>query len=339
MHYSLGTHSSMIRPKRFVSSVILLLIASSLSGQNAASIARQAYSATILIATQDSQSQPLSLGSGFFIDDGVAVTNAHVLRNAASGYVKFIGDSRSFSILGVLSIDIQHDLVVLRIGVTGNQNLNLADSDAISVGDTVYAVGNPRGLEGTFSDGIVSGIRRLGPEKLLQITAPISPGSSGGPVLNTRGEVVGIAVSTILSGQNLNFAVPANYLRRIRIPKEYSSLSSMRIDESNSYVSSVGNHPTDAIEATHYASTISGFSFSIRNRLRSNVRIKSSIMIFYDENHDPIDVVSIRSTYGFDVTVPAGLAKRIEQRWWPNQSTYGLAKYWEYRVLEFEIVR
>ena len=74
--------------------------------------------------------------------------------------------------------------------------LPLGDSSKVSTGDDVYVVGNPQGLEGTFSAGIVSGIRKIGEDSLLQITAPISPGSSGGPVTNSKGEVIGVSVAT-----------------------------------------------------------------------------------------------------------------------------------------------
>jgi hypothetical protein len=85
----------------------------------------------------------------------------------------------------------------------------------VQVGDPVYAVGNPQGLEGTFSQGIISSIRDAGLDKLLQITAPISLGSSGGPVLNSKGEVIGVSVATFKAGQNLNFAIPSNYLKAL----------------------------------------------------------------------------------------------------------------------------
>lgn len=77
----------------------------------------------------------------------------------------------------------------------------------MEVGDNVYVVGNPRGLEGTFSQGLVSGVRNVKGNRYLQITAAISEGSSGGPILNESGQVVGIAVASVREGQNLNFAV------------------------------------------------------------------------------------------------------------------------------------
>ena len=75
--------------------------------------------------------------------------------------------------------------------------------------------GNPQGLEGTFSQGIVSSIRVLGADKILQITAPISPGSSGGPVLNEKGQVIGVSVATFRGGQNLNFAIPSKLSQKV----------------------------------------------------------------------------------------------------------------------------
>ena len=82
-----------------------------------------------------------------------------------------------------------------------------------TVGQDVVVLGSPQGLEGTVSTGIVGGLRTLGDVKFLQITAPISPGSSGGPVFNSVGRVIGVATATSAKGQNLNFALPVNLLR------------------------------------------------------------------------------------------------------------------------------
>ena len=110
-----------------------------------------------------------------------------------------------------------HDLAILQVSALGVQPLPLGDSDAVEIGDTVYTAGNPGRLEGTFSDGLISAIRPEGNElihgKLLQMTAPISAGSSGGPVLNDSSEVIGISVGFREEGQNLNYAIPVNYLK------------------------------------------------------------------------------------------------------------------------------
>ena len=89
----------------------------------------------------------------------------------------------------------------------------------VQVGESVYVAGNPRGLEGTISEGIISAIRPEGDilvdAKVLQITAAISPGSSGGPVLSGKGKVIGVSVASFRGGQNLNFAIPSNYLTEL----------------------------------------------------------------------------------------------------------------------------
>lgn len=85
----------------------------------------------------------------------------------------------------------------------------------MQIGDVVYAVGNPLGFEGTFSQGIISAIRELESRQIIQITAPISPGSSGGPILNNKGQVIGMLVSTIEGGQNINFAIPSKDIKEL----------------------------------------------------------------------------------------------------------------------------
>lgn len=95
--------------------------------------------------------------------------------------------------------------------------LILGDSDTVRIAETVYVAGNPKGLEGTFSDSIISSRRDGRTKERLQMTAPISPGSSGGPVLNCKGEVIGVSVSVhrALEAQNLNFAIPSKYLKTL----------------------------------------------------------------------------------------------------------------------------
>ena len=162
---------------------------------------------------EDANSQPLTLGSGFFVRAGEIASNLHVVEGAARGYAKLVGEKTKFDVEGIVSVDPERDLVVLKSSAARSQMLSLGNSDGVQVGEPVYAVGNPQGLEGTFSQGIVSSIREVGANKLLQITAPISPGSSGGPVLNGKGEVIGVSVATFRGGQNLNFAIPSNYRR------------------------------------------------------------------------------------------------------------------------------
>ena len=187
--------------------------ATSANAQTAQAIATKAFSSTVLLVMEDANGQPLSLGSGLFVGAGEIASNLHVVEGAVRGYAKLVGQNTKHDLEGITAVDSNRDLVVLKIAATGSPGLLLGNSDAVQVGEPVYAVGNPQGLEGTFSQGVVSSIREIGTDKLLQITAPISPGSSGGPVLNGKGEVIGVSVATFRSGQNLNFAIPSNYLK------------------------------------------------------------------------------------------------------------------------------
>ena len=176
-------------------------------------IAKRALDVTVLLVMADANGQTLGAGSGFFVRTNQIATNFHVIEGAARGAAKRVGQKTEYNIEGFTAMDEKHDLAILQVSVSGVQPLPLGDSDAVEIGDTVYVVGNPKGyFEGTFSDGIISGIRGDSTDKRLQMTAPISPGSSGGPVLNGGGEVIGVSVMTIEGGQNLNFAIPSNYL-------------------------------------------------------------------------------------------------------------------------------
>lgn len=175
-------------------------------------IARRVFPSVVMLVAKDKSGRPVSIGSGFFVRGDAIATNRHVIEGASHIQVKIVGRNVSFGIKSIESTDKDNDLALLRIEAPKAQSLLLGDSRRVAVGDTVYVVGNPEGLEGTFSQGIISGLRRSEGQDLLQITAPISHGSSGGPVLNTRGDVIGIAVGIMADGQNLNFAIPVSHL-------------------------------------------------------------------------------------------------------------------------------
>lgn len=175
-------------------------------------IVDRAGGALVLIATRTEDGRDVARGSGFFISDlGVVATNLHVLKWASKATVRPLSDGLEYPVTEVLALDAENDICLLLIsGATPTTVLPLDTSGAGAVGDDIIVAGNPEGLEGTFSKGIISGLRR-NPDR-LQIDAPISPGSSGGPVINMHGDVIGLATSTLTSGQNLNFAVPATFL-------------------------------------------------------------------------------------------------------------------------------
>ena len=179
-------------------------------------IAKKALVSTVLIVMEDANGKPLSSGSGFFIGKGLIATNHHVVEKGTRGTYKRVGKNKWYNIIDTVKIDKQRDLAILKVSDVGAPALPLGASDEVQIGQPVYAVGNPIGfLEGTFAPGFVSSIRGKDSNKSIQITAPISPGSSGGPLLSDKGEVVGIVVGGITEGQNLNFAIPSNYLKEL----------------------------------------------------------------------------------------------------------------------------
>ena len=213
--------------------------------KNPQQIATETLPSTVLLDMKDSNGQHHGFGSGFFIGEGEIATNFHVVERAAQGSAKLFDQKEQYEIAGYTALDVENDLIILKIK-NGNQAiipgdpLTLGDSDSVHQGDTIYAVGNPipttrqlESLEGTISDGIISGIRVLNAgHKRIQVTAPISPGSSGGAILNTNGEVIGISVWALPSlqpipspesqetqyinrAQNLNVAIPSNYLKSL----------------------------------------------------------------------------------------------------------------------------
>jgi S1-C subfamily serine protease len=180
------------------------------------SIAKDAQGAvvTIVMAKDD---KPISLGTGFLVrPDGVIVTNYHVIASGNIAVVKF-ADGTTVPVDGVLASDKIRDLAVIKIHGKPFQTLPLGNSEQIQTGQDVVAIGNPLGLELSVSNGIVSGVRNDDQQggKLLQITAPISHGSSGGPLFNLFGEVIGINSMFLEGGENLNFAIPINDAKRL----------------------------------------------------------------------------------------------------------------------------
>jgi hypothetical protein len=156
---------------------------------------------------------PNGLGTGFIVKaEGWIATNLHVVAGSLELRV-VTPDKREHEVVEVLGFDPKRDLVLLRVEADKLPTLDLGDSGAVRPGDPVVAIGHPLGLEDTVSDGLVSAVREVTPElTVLQISAPIAPGSSGGPLFNEQGQVIGVAAAVSLKGQNLNFGIPIGYL-------------------------------------------------------------------------------------------------------------------------------
>jgi serine protease Do len=154
-----------------------------------------------------------SLGTGFVVRaDGWIATNLHVVVGGPRVVVT-LRDGRELAVVEVLAASPDHDLALVRVEARGLPVLVLGDSDAMRPGDPVVAIGNPMGLEDTVSNGLVSARRKVDHGlEVLQVSAPIAPGSSGGPIFNDRGEVIGVATAVVEGGQNLAFGMPVRYL-------------------------------------------------------------------------------------------------------------------------------
>ena len=176
-------------------------------------IAVRAFPSVVQLGLRDGTGNIICVASGFFVAPGIVVTSAHVVDGAVGGDAKRVGDEVRYEITGVVALDAEYDLALVRIAGAVGTPLVIGDDEAVAVGDEVFAIGSAGGYEGTFSQGLVSGIRRTASRRLLQITAPMSHGSSGGPILDARGDVIGVASALVERGQNLNFASPASALK------------------------------------------------------------------------------------------------------------------------------
>ncbi len=175
-----------------------------------AEIAARSTPAVVSVRTEQ------ALGTGFVVsNDGLIASNLHVVAGSSKIMVT-LADHREFRVVEIWNGDRERDLVIMRIEAQKLPTLSLGDSESVHPGDTVVAIGHPLGLEDTVSNGLVSAIRKVDDElTVLQISAPIAPGSSGGPIFNDRGEVIGVATAILLGGQNINFGVPIGYVKEL----------------------------------------------------------------------------------------------------------------------------
>lgn len=297
----------------------LLFVSANAFSQKARDIAKNLFESTVLIAVEDNNRQPLAFGSGFIYSDGIIITNYHVIQGAAAGYVKLVNKKQKFDIAGALHIDETNDIAVLSVPDLKGKKVSLS-LEIPEIGEVVYAIGNPRGLEGTFSQGIVSGIRTLDESslrKLIQITAPISPGSSGGPVVNEKGIVIGVAVATLKGGQNLNFCIPATYLPQIQSGAIAKPLARLDKKTIGLFAHLESGEQREAIVGTDFRWdgdprttlwSVGGYSFSLRNVSRTSARNVYGLVIFYGSHGDVVDVSPIE----YKQIVPVGLARRVK---------------------------
>ena len=184
--------------------------ASATAGPDLSALARRLSPAVATVVTLDADNDPLSLGTAFFVRaTGVALTCQRVLEGAASAFVR-MENGAFFPVEGILASDSVRDLALLKVDGKDLPVVPLGDSSALRAGQRVFAITSPQGLENTVADGLVSAVRDLPSGSLLQVTVPLSEGSSGGPIFNLSGHVVAVAAAVLTEGQALNFAIPIN---------------------------------------------------------------------------------------------------------------------------------
>ena len=191
-------------------------------------LVRRIKPSAVAIETFDARGVRLSRGSGFFIDVDRVVTNRHVIENAYRAEVHSY-NGNVFPVKGVVAVDAEGDLAVLRIEAPAGQVRPLSlDRTSPQEGESVVVIGNPFGLEGSVTNGIVSAVRDIPTfGRIIQITAPISPGSSGSPVVNMQGQVIGVATLQITGGQSINFAIPSERISQLQGGAALLSLSDL----------------------------------------------------------------------------------------------------------------
>jgi tetratricopeptide (TPR) repeat protein len=180
-------------------------------------LVRRIKPSAVAIETFDSRGEKLSRGSGFFIAADRVVTNRHVIDNAFRAEVHSYNGS-VYPVRGVIAVDAEGDLALLRVDAPPSQVRPLVlDKTSPQEGESVVVIGNPFGLEGSVTNGIVSAVRDIPTfGRIIQITAPISPGSSGSPVVNMQGQVIGVATLQITGGQSVNFAIPSERISQLQ---------------------------------------------------------------------------------------------------------------------------
>lgn len=322
--------------------VVCLLLTVEAQAQSPETI-RGILSRVVLVTAQDENARPLAIGSGFVIDsEGRIASNLHVIAGASSATVRFVNQTEKYAVRSISAISAEMDLAILRTDKPSTP-LTLGDSTRLQIGDRVLAFGNPEGLEGTVSDGIVSALRTLDRgTRLLQITAAISPGSSGGPVIDSNGRVIGLASASVLSGQNLNFAIPIEYLKTLVSKgfREVPMSAAQRHAGASAASPFFPGKSSERVKALdfHWVSASPDFTdlrFSVQNNLDRAIR-NVRVLVVWKRGNEKLEY----SAYLVRETIPANQATQVTKR-----DKGGVTRFlsqpfsYEARVLDYEILQ
>ncbi|WP_170932791.1 cell wall-binding repeat-containing protein [Desulfosporosinus sp. FKB] len=183
---------------------------------SASDISKKLNPSVVYITVNDKNGNNIGTASGIIVgSDGYILTNYHVINGGNSATVT-LTDGTKYQVSKVVGYDSARDDALLKINADNLTSAVLGDSDKINNGDKVYAIGNPEGLVNSISDGIIGSTKRtFNTQSYIQFTAPISPGSSGGALINEAGQVIGVTTAYLENGQNINLAIPINDCKQI----------------------------------------------------------------------------------------------------------------------------
>ena len=283
----------------------------------------------LLIVAYDENDQPTGMGSGFFFGDTKTIaTNLHVVQNAAKLAIKLSSGETGW-IDTVLGVDAERDLALLQSNLTGTPIK--AAGRLPDIGEDILAIGNPSGLEGTVSTGIISGIRTEDGSQYFQITAPISPGSSGGPIIDQHNEVLGVSTFYLDGAQSLNFAMPAAYLTKLYSKKSEATLAALKSSTNSALKRVEGNVKIMFAEMEYYPGDFSDLMLSVVNKSGNLIKnIKIVVNYFGSDKETPIH----HSLHNLKEEVPPNLSLRLKRK------VQNASEVWTpiVTILDYEIV-
>ena len=288
-----------------ISSFVILVFFQTAFAETTKQVFSSSRNSVVLVLSYDRNNMPLALGSGFFISPKKIVTNYHLIEGAGRILVKSTALGMQTEVSGIDAYSRQLDLAVLRVDAEGPA-LRIKEKQDQEVGDRVIAIGNPRGLESTLSEGIISGLRKADDFFIYQVTASVSPGSSGGPLLDDRGYVIGVTTATITDGQNLNFAVPILLLKRLQPGGKWEPGQTGITGEIR-----CGNAGISLSDFTKRSQYSTEFTFSLQNETKNTIKNLAYLILF--KNVETRKMIHFAVYFDSD-TIPPGLAIRKQKR-------------------------
>jgi tetratricopeptide (TPR) repeat protein len=218
-----------------LTAVIVATSSVTVSAANLTELVKSIQPAVATVVAYDVNNNVANIGTGFFVNKyGHLITNHHVLIGKFGAEIR-TADGSTYRIRTIVAENQETDLIKVSVDIPSEKIRWLTVSDEVPpVAEQVVVVGSPMGLEQSVSDGIVSSVREIpGLGIFFQMSAPISPGSSGSPVVNMKGKVVGVASFQFLQGQNLNFAVSSKSIRNLKVKATAQSLSEWTFSSSD----------------------------------------------------------------------------------------------------------